>query len=412
MSDEDEDEDEEATTATAAAAASSSSRKNKKHKSHRLASDDEDDDDDNNEEDEHNNNNNESLSHSDRSNESSSDNEEDNESSDSDNEDEEDEEDQDMSGLACTSAQASSSRRKRRREMRRKNKQHNKLASKDRRSKTHPTTTTTSTTTTTTSTKTSSELKECPKEYRPPEWLVCTKARKTPYVPQIGDDVMYFRQGHELYAEAVRTHNVYEMDKDPVPAHVSVREHCRVVDLKIQIGVPRLVCLTLAVVDAKSGQSSGDKFKVKFHDMPNVVDFVVLRQFYERGIERHWKPKDRFKCLIDDLWYVGVVEAHLPYQDEHPECEFQSLRIVWDTGEEEPMSPWDLEPLSGTRKSKPISTAAAHDLLSEPQPVTAEEIGALLYVPIESEWPPNGRDEECDRILQVIQFFSIYFNFI
>lgn len=394
-----DDEDEEATTATAAA--SSSSRKNKKHKSHRLASDDEDENNNNNNEEDDN----ESSSQSDRSNGSATDDDDDddNESScDSDNEDDDEEEeaDQDMSG-PCTSAQASSSRKRRREK--RKNKRHNK-PSKDRRSKTHPTSTATST-------KSTTELKECPKEYRPPEWLVCTKARKTPYVPQIGDDVMYFRQGHELYVEAVRTHNVYEMDKDPVPAHVSVREHCRVVDLKIQIGVPRLVCLTLAIVDPKSGQPSGDKFKVKFHDMPNVVDFVILRQFYERGIERHWKPKDRFKCLIDDLWYVGVVEAHLPYQDEHPECEFQSLRIVWDTGEEEPMSPWDLEPLSGTRKSKPISTAAAHDLLSEPQPVTAEEINALLYVPTESEWPPNGRDEECDRILQVIQFFLFILQF-
>ena len=241
---------------------------------------------------------------------------------------------------------------------------------------------------------------ECPKEYRPPEWLTSTKARKI-YVPHIGDEVMYFRQGHELYIEAVSQHGVYEIDsKDPVP-DVRVQEHCRVVDMKVEIGVPRLVCLKLAIIDSKTSQLTGDKFKVKYHDMANVVDFLILRQIYERGIERHWKPKERFKSLIDDLWYVGLIEACLPYQEEHSECEFQSLRIVWDSGEEEAMSPWDLEPLSGvnSRKSKPVSSTVASNL-SEPSQVTPDEMKSLLYVPNDSEWPEHGRDEECERLLQ------------
>lgn len=53
------------------------------------------------------------------------------------------------------------------------------------------------------------ELKE---EFRPPEWLTGTIPRKTPYVPQMGDEVMYFRQGHELYLQAVLRHNAYEIN--------------------------------------------------------------------------------------------------------------------------------------------------------------------------------------------------------
>lgn len=53
------------------------------------------------------------------------------------------------------------------------------------------------------------ELKE---EFRPPEWLTGTIPRKTPYVPQMGDEVMYFRQGHELYLQAVERHKAYPIN--------------------------------------------------------------------------------------------------------------------------------------------------------------------------------------------------------
>lgn len=82
-------------------------------------------------------------------------------------------------------------------------------------------------------------LKECPVEYRPPEWLTSTKPRKTPYVPQIGDEVVYFRQGHELYVQAVKTLKTYEIDDNSLPwsngADLGVQEFCKVINIKIEI---------------------------------------------------------------------------------------------------------------------------------------------------------------------------------
>lgn len=56
------------------------------------------------------------------------------------------------------------------------------------------------------------EIDELPEEFRPPEWLTDTIPRKAPYVPQMGDEVMYFRQGHELYVQAVKTRDVYPIN--------------------------------------------------------------------------------------------------------------------------------------------------------------------------------------------------------
>ena len=55
-------------------------------------------------------------------------------------------------------------------------------------------------------------IQELPEEFRPSEWLTDTKPRKTPYVPQMGDEVMYFRQGHELYLQAVVRKEAYKID--------------------------------------------------------------------------------------------------------------------------------------------------------------------------------------------------------
>ena len=56
------------------------------------------------------------------------------------------------------------------------------------------------------------DITELPEEFRPPEWLTDVIPRKSPYVPQMGDNVMYFKQGHELYLQAVKKRNVYKVD--------------------------------------------------------------------------------------------------------------------------------------------------------------------------------------------------------
>ena len=252
-------------------------------------------------------------------------------------------------------------------------------------------------------------LKECPAEYRPPEWLTGTKPRKSPYVPQIGDEVIYFRQGHELYIDAVKKNAAYaDIDDKSCPwisnSRIGIQVVCKVMGLKIEIKPPRLVCLKLCVIDPETNSTTNTKFTIKYHDMPGVVDFVILRQFYNRAIEKDWRSKDRFRCIIDDVWWIGVIDSKKPFQDEHPESQFQSLKISWDNGEAELMSPWDLEPLSGVnaRKTKPVSSSALPSA-GECMQVTIEEVKSLLYTPELGEWPEEGRDSVCERILNGLE---------
>jgi bromodomain and WD repeat domain-containing protein 1/3 len=52
-------------------------------------------------------------------------------------------------------------------------------------------------------------LEEIPEPYRPSEWLSEVTAKRSPYLPQIGDDLVYYRQGHEAYIKEVEAKSMY-----------------------------------------------------------------------------------------------------------------------------------------------------------------------------------------------------------
>ena len=53
--------------------------------------------------------------------------------------------------------------------------------------------------------------------FQPPYWLTRTAGQSSPYIPQIGDIVMYFLQGHELYINEVKEKKMYEIDEKTLP---------------------------------------------------------------------------------------------------------------------------------------------------------------------------------------------------
>lgn len=238
-------------------------------------------------------------------------------------------------------------------------------------------------------------IQEVPEEFRPTEWLTDTKPRKTPYVPQMGDEVMYFRQGHDLYLQAVVKKNAYKIDlnkNQPWHKVPSLREQelMRVVGIKYEVRPPRMVCLKLAFIDPVSGKPTGGSISIKYHDMPDVIDFLVLRQNYDIAMRRKWKKNDRFRSMIDDAWWMGTIAEQFPFQEEYPDSMFQCFLVHWDNGETEKISPWDMEPIAGC--SLPEDPGGG-------VPVTQEELKSLMYTPVAGEWPPCGRDSECDRII-------------
>ncbi|MFT7802669.1 bromodomain and WD repeat-containing protein 3 isoform X4, partial [Arapaima gigas] len=234
-------------------------------------------------------------------------------------------------------------------------------------------------------------------KWHPPPWIMDTMPRRAPYVPQMGDELIYFQQGHQAYVKAVRRVRVYNINPQKQPwnkLNLRDQEYVKVVGIKYEVGPPTLCCLKLAFLDPISGKMTGESFSIKYHDMPDVVDFLVLQQFYSEAKERNWQSGLRFRSIIDDAWWFGSVEDQQPFQPEYPDSLFQCYSVRWDTGEKERVSPWDMEPIP--------DGASFPEELGNSVPVREEELKVLLYRPQEGEWGALTRDKDCERVIQGI----------
>uniref|UniRef100_A0A3Q2ZW49 Bromodomain and WD repeat domain containing 3 n=1 Tax=Kryptolebias marmoratus TaxID=37003 RepID=A0A3Q2ZW49_KRYMA len=135
--------------------------------------------------------------------------------------------------------------------------------------------------------------KKKPKEeWQPPPWIMETIPRRSPFVPQMGDELIYFKQGHQAYVRAVRRAKAYSVNPQKQPwnrLNLRDQESVKVVGIKYEIGPPTLCCLKLAFLDPVSGKMTNDSFSL-YHDMPDVIDFLVLQQFYNEAKEQNWQP--------------------------------------------------------------------------------------------------------------------------
>ncbi|XP_039072353.1 PH-interacting protein isoform X1 [Hyaena hyaena] len=231
-------------------------------------------------------------------------------------------------------------------------------------------------------------------EWLPSTWITDTLPRRCPFVPQMGDEVYYFRQGHEAYVEMARKNKIYSINPKKQPWHkMELREQelMKIVGIKYEVGLPTLCCLKLAFLDPDTGKLTGGSFTMKYHDMPDVIDFLVLRQQFDDAKYRRWNIGDRFRSVIDDAWWFGTIESQEPLQPEYPDSLFQCYNVCWDNGDTEKMSPWDMELIP--------NNAVFPEELGTSVPLTDIECRSLIYKPLDGEWGSNPRDEECERIV-------------
>lgn len=235
------------------------------------------------------------------------------------------------------------------------------------------------------------EHNEIPEIYRPPEWLSEVIPRKAPYYPQMGDEIVYFRQGHKQYLEEVQKKNLYKLPPNCEPwSRLDLRdyEYVKVIGIKYEIRPPRLCCLKLALMN-NNGKLKNQTFTIKYHDMPGVLDFLVLKQTYDLAVSRLWAVGERFRCMIDDGWWIGQITNRVPYSEEFPDSLFMCFQIRWDSNDTDRMSPWDMEPIDESRMPNEIG-GVVH--------VQHEELQSMLYKPKNEEWPRGDRAATCRRI--------------
>nr|CAB3226310.1 bromodomain and WD repeat-containing protein 3 [Phallusia mammillata] len=241
-----------------------------------------------------------------------------------------------------------------------------------------------------------------PEEYLPPKWIQQEVPRPSPYLPQIGDEVMYIREGHQLYVKVVSEKKIWNIgdvaDLCYNNLQLSSVEHCRVIDITFEVGPPTLCKLNLLRLSDDDPLEEEKTFSFRFHDMPDVIDFLVLKQQYENSLLQGWKSGDRFRSIIDDAWWYGTILSSDASDSTQPDNIFQCFVVEWDSQETERMSPWDLETISDselsvkTRNQEKQQQTCGH-------PIGVEEMNELFRVrQLPSAWWDEPRDLDDDTV--------------
>ncbi|GMT01045.1 hypothetical protein PENTCL1PPCAC_23218 [Pristionchus entomophagus] len=216
-----------------------------------------------------------------------------------------------------------------------------------------------------------------------PDWMREVKRKRFPYVAQIGDNVVYFRQGHEVYLNTVDTAELYYVDMKMRPkSDIGMEEFAVVEDVKYILKPYRLTQLKLAKTDSE-GRKTGGTWIVKHHDMESVPDFIILRAFYEEGLAMSLDVGDEIEAAIDDQWWSGTVE-NMNKNESYPNAHWQSVGVRWASGDDDALSVWDM------RKNRTGRGSGA--------PVSEEEVTTMGSVPYsEGDWPEGDENGEAIR---------------
>ncbi|KAL1339465.1 hypothetical protein AAHE18_U039100 [Arachis hypogaea] len=170
------------------------------------------------------------------------------------------------------------------------------------------------------------------------------------YIPQLGDEVVYLRQGHQEYIElmglsitgpwrsfsGLRTSEICKVDKLEYAAQPGSGDSC---------------CkLTLRFIDPSS-PAEGKSFQLTLPELINFSDFVIERTWYEASMNQGWSSRD--KCMVwwkdsdsdgGGNWWEGRIMALQDKSPEFPDSPWLRCQVQYKTepGANYPHSPWEL----------------------------------------------------------------------
>ncbi|KAG9156943.1 hypothetical protein Leryth_009002 [Lithospermum erythrorhizon] len=183
-----------------------------------------------------------------------------------------------------------------------------------------------------------------------PNWLLLLEQEEgNGYIPQLNDEVMYIKQGHEEY---LRNNDL--LLRGPLAKYwtsTRVVELCLVEDLKYAThsGSGESCCeMTLKFIGSSS-KVHGQKFLLTLPDLDDTPDFLVERGWYDASMERNWSSRD--KCQVwwtnpggrDGSWWKGRIQSVNDQSSEFLGSPWKIFSVQYKNDEEEfNHCPWEL----------------------------------------------------------------------
>ncbi|KAL5541939.1 hypothetical protein UlMin_009649 [Ulmus minor] len=182
-------------------------------------------------------------------------------------------------------------------------------------------------------------------------WLMLSAHEEgSRYIPQLGDEVVYLRQGHQEYLEHAgqREHPPWVSLK----AVIRAVESCKVQELEYSSlpGSGESCCKMMLVFVDPTSSVFNRSFKLTLPEMTGFPDFLVEKTRYDASIQRNWTHRD--KCKVwwkdegeeDGSYWEGRILSVKPKSSEFPDSPWEKYTVQYKTEptETQPHSPWEL----------------------------------------------------------------------
>ncbi|XP_058770312.1 uncharacterized protein LOC131643955 isoform X2 [Vicia villosa] len=191
------------------------------------------------------------------------------------------------------------------------------------------------------------------------------------YIPQLGDEVVYLRQGHEEYTTPCPS-----SEPGPWRSFQGLRavETCKVEKLEYAEvpGSGDSCCkLRLRFVDPSSHVFK-KSFKLTLPELNDFSDFVIEKTFYDAVMKRNWSPEE--KCRVwwrnpdgnGGSWWDGQIVTVKAKSDVFPDSPWDRFEVNYNTDptENQRHSPWELNDPEMQREHPHIDPEIRDKLLS------------------------------------------------
>ena len=191
---------------------------------------------------------------------------------------------------------------------------------------------------------------------QPSLWVFSKAPTITPYIPQIGDEIVYFRQGHEAFLALVPErdpmHNLlfsslpWIQNPNLDPAVFGTVSEISYLVPTANTG-STLISLSITIESATRLRKSTSQITVTFYDHDEMTDFIILAShFHASNNKMKLRPNTQVQVLFpnNELFPARIVKKS-PFDSQFPSSSWQIYTLAFedsDSPSEEHYSPWEI----------------------------------------------------------------------
>uniref|UniRef100_A0AC35TW21 WD_REPEATS_REGION domain-containing protein n=1 Tax=Rhabditophanes sp. KR3021 TaxID=114890 RepID=A0AC35TW21_9BILA len=223
------------------------------------------------------------------------------------------------------------------------------------------------------------------------------KLRRFPYYPQIGDHIVYFKQGYEAYQAEVKKQKLYTISKSKkrnmlIDQKLNAETFCVVTKIEYLSNPKALIHVTVTVTDEVKF-CNGESFEIYYNDCNDVADFLILREYYDIALRQKFKPSNKVETIMLDesKFYTGTVESIRVFDEAWPKSLWNRVIVRWnyDPATTYAASAWEIDGVKEGRVDGELATD--------------EEYARLARIATNSQdWGEKDMDVVLDRVKAAI----------